>query len=302
MNENYLDRIKELKKEKDVTILAHNYQLPEIQDIADFLGDSLELAKKATKVSSKYILFCGVNFMAESVKILNPDKIVIHPDLDSRCPMADMVDVDSLLALKKDHPDSVVVSYVNTTAKVKAVSDIVCTSANAVDIVKSIDSDKIIFVPDINLGSYIKRFVMDKEIIIWPGFCYTHYQISREDILSLKRDHPNAEIVVHPECRPEVIDIADRVFSTGGMVKYAKLSPAREFIIGTERDMTYRLEKENPNKRFYSISHAICRDMKKITVSKVLRSLETLEPRLELPDNIIKRAKIPLERMMNTKT
>lgn len=300
MEKNIIKRIKELKNKKNAVILAHNYQLPEIQDSADFVGDSLDLAQKATKVSSKYIVFCGVNFMAESAKILNPDKVVIHPVPDSRCPMADMVDVESLSWLQQEHPDAVTVAYVNTTADVKAASDICCTSSNAVKVIKSLDTKKIIFIPDKNLGLYVKRFIKDKEIILWPGICPTHHsRITKEDILNLKKEHPYAEIMVHPECQPDVIDIADYVYSTNGMVKHAKKSKNKEFIIGTEKELCYRLKKENPAKNFYPVKSAICPNMKKITIEKVLKSLISLEPRITLSNEIMEKAYKPLKRMMD---
>ncbi|RLF30572.1 MAG: quinolinate synthase [Thermoplasmata archaeon] len=294
-----IERINKLKKQHNAIILAHNYQLPEIQDIADFVGDSLDLALKATKTDADVIMFCGVNFMAESAKILNPDKTVIHPDIDSRCPMADMVDVESLNWLQKDHPDAATVAYINTTADVKAVSDICCTSSNAVKVIESLNAKKVIFIPDTNLGLYAKRFVKDKMMIIWPGMCPTqHNGIKKEDILGLKKQHPNAEIMVHPECRPEVIDIADYVFSTNGIVNHAKESSSKEFIVGTEKELCYRLKKENPDKIFYPIETAVCPNMKKITLDKVFLSLEKLEPQLELPTEIMEKARIPLDKMM----
>ena len=299
VDEELMKKIQNLKKRNNAIILAHNYQLPEIQDIADFVGDSLDLAKKATETNADYIIFCGVNFMAETAKILNPDKVVIHPDLDSRCPMADMVDVESLSWLQSRYPDAATVSYVNTTADIKAVSDVCCTSSNAVKVIKSLKNDKVIFVPDRNLGSYVKRFVKDKEIILWPGMCPTHHNlINKEDILKLKEEHPNAEVMVHPECKPEVIDIADFVFSTNGMVKHAKESKSREFIVGTERELCYRLKKENPDKEFYPVSRAVCPNMKKITLEKVVYSLENLEPELKLSKDTIEKARKPLTRMM----
>ncbi|RLF56905.1 MAG: quinolinate synthase [Thermoplasmata archaeon] len=299
MKKDLFKRVEKFKKANNVIILAHNYQPPEIQDIADFVGDSLDLARKATETDADYIIFCGVNFMAETAKILNPDKVVIHPDLNSRCPMADMVNVESLGWLQSRYPDAATVSYVNTTADVKAVSDVCCTSSNAVKVIKSLKEDKVIFVPDRNLGLYVKRFVKDKEIILWPGMCPTHHSlINKEDILKLKEEHPGAEVMVHPECKPEVIDIADFVFSTNGMVKHVRKSNSKEFIVGTERELCYRLKKENPDKEFYPVSRAICSNMKKITLEKVLHSLENLEPELKLPDDIIERAKKPLSRMM----
>ena len=206
-------KIKNLKEKQDIVILAHNYQIPEIQDIADFVGDSLDLSLKATKTDAKNVIFCGVDFMAESAKILNPDKNVIIPDKDAKCPMAAMVDTESLGWLIKDNPDAEVVSYINTTADIKAISDICCTSSNGVKVVKGRSSKKIIFVPDRNLGLYVQRFVPEKEMILWPGICPTHHEISKEEILEIKEEHPNSEIIVHPECRPEVIDMADHAFS-----------------------------------------------------------------------------------------
>ena len=298
MNKNTELVIKELKKKNNAIILAHNYQLPEIQDIADFIGDSLDLSMKATKTDAKNIVFCGVDFMAQSAKILNPEKNVIHPDLEAKCPMANMVNPKDLSKLKNMHLDAEVVSYINTTAEIKAMSDICCTSANSVKIVKSLPSKKIIFVPDRNLGEYVKRFVKDKELILWPGVCPTHHNIRKEEILKLKKVHPSAEIIVHPECRPEIIDLSDSALSTNGMVNYVKESNAKEFIIGTEKELCYRLKKENPEKKFYPINTAICPNMKKITLEKVLYSLEYLKPKIELTDEIIEKAKIPLQKMM----
>ena len=292
-------KISDLKKKNNAIILAHNYQIPEIQDAADILGDSLDLAKKASKTDAENIIFCGVDFMAESAKILNPDKNVIIPDINAVCPMACMVDTKKLQNLKNNHPDAEVVSYINTTAETKTISDICCTSANGVQVVKSLSSEKIIFTPDQNLGHYIQRFIPDKEIIIWPGMCPTHHKIRKEQIMKLKKEHPKAEILVHPECRPEIIDIADHAFSTNGMVNYAKKSETKEYIIGTEKDLCYRLKKENPDKESYPIKSAICPNMKKITLEKVLNSLTSLEPKIRLSDDIMNKARRPLQRMMN---
>ena len=299
MNKKNIEKLNKLRKEKNAIILAHNYQLPEIQDIADFLGDSLDLAKKATKTDAENIIFCGVDFMAESAKILNPDKNVIHPDIEAECPMANTVEIEKLLELKKSNPGAEIVSYINTTVETKAISDICCTSANGSEVVKSLTSKKIIFVPDKNLGAYIQKNVKDKDLIIWPGICPTHHRIRKEDILKLKKLHPNAEILVHPECRPEIIDISDYALSTNGMINHAKESDSKEFIIGTEKELCYRLKNEIPNKIFYPIKTAICPNMKKITFEKVLNSLETLEPKIKIPDEFMKKAKIPLQRMMD---
>jgi quinolinate synthase len=299
MKQTIADRIALLKKQSNALILAHNYQLPEIQDIADFVGDSLDLAMRATQTSSDIIVFCGVDFMAESAKILNPEKTVIIPDSQAQCPMAAMIDVESLTALKQDHPRAPVVSYINTSAAVKALSDICCTSSNGAKVVRSLDAKELIFTPDANLGTYIQRLVPEKSIVIFPGVCPTHHKITPEQILALKHQHPQAEILVHPECRIEVIDIADHALSTNGMVNHVKNSPCNEFIIGTERDLCYRLQKENPTKQFYPLETAVCPNMKKITLEKVLNSLKTLEPQITLSPDIIKRAKVPLQRMMN---
>jgi quinolinate synthase len=250
------DRIFELKRERNAVILAHNYQVPEIQDLADFVGDSLGLAMQATKTTADVIIFCGVDFMAESAKILNPEKKVIHPEPRAKCPMAAMCDIHGLKLLKKDFPRAKVVAYVNTSAECKAEADVCCTSSNAVKVVQSLDSDLVIFVPDENLANYVQRSV-EKDIIPWPGFCPTHEAITVGKLKKLKEEHPAALIVVHPECRPEVIDMADAVRSTEGMLKYAKASDKSEFIIGTEQEMLYRLKKEIPDKRFYSVPGAI---------------------------------------------
>jgi len=292
-------KILKLKKEKNALILVHNYQLPEVQDIADYLGDSLELAKIAVNINVENIIFCGVKFMAESAKILNPEKNVILPDISAECPMANMVKSEGLLKLKKQHPEAKIQAYINTTAEIKSYSDICCTSSNSAKVANSVDSNKIIFVPDQHLGRYTETLVPDKEFILWPGSCPTHHRIHKEDIFKLKEQHPNAKILVHPECRLDVINAADHAFSTNGMVNYAKKSDATEFIIGTEKDMCYRLKKENPEKKFYPIKSAVCPNMKKITIDKVLKSLETLEPKIKLSDDIMKKAKMPLQKMMD---
>lgn len=298
MSYDIVKQINIIKKEKNAIILAHNYQLPEIQDIADYLGDSLDLAKKASRTDAENIIFCGVDFMAESAKILNPDKNVVTPEKNATCPMANMVDPIGLKILKKRYPHAEVVAYVNTTAEIKALSDICCTSANGDKVVKTLDSKKIIFVPDKNLGSYIQRLVPDKKMILWPGFCSTHNRIKVQQIKKLKEKYPNAEVLVHPECSLEVIDFADYAYSTNGMVNHVKKSYKNEFIIGTEKELCYRLKKENPKKEIIPIKSAICPNMKKTTVEKVLNSLVSLEPKIELSDEIMEKAKKPLQKMM----
>jgi quinolinate synthase len=291
-------KIEKLKDRQDAIILSHNYQVPEVQDVADFVGDSLALAMKAAETDAQNIIFCGVDFMVESAKILNPDKNVIHPDIQATCPMAAMVDAESLGWLKDAHPSATVVSYINTSAEVKAISDICCTSSNGSKVVNSLSARDIIFVPDRNLGLYIQRTAGDKNMILWPGICPTHHRMTRDEILELKKQHPKAEVLVHPECTPEVIDIADHVFSTNGMVNYARCSDTKEFIIGTERELCYRLKKENPDKEFYPLKSAVCPNMKKITLEKVLKSIETLEPKINLSPEVMRDARRPLERMM----
>ncbi len=293
-----VDEIERLKKEKKATILAHNYQIPQIQDLADFVGDSLALAVKATEVDSELIVFCGVDFMAESALILNPKKTVIRPNPRAKCPMAAMVDVEGLRLAKQKNPEAVVVSYVNTTAHVKTETDICCTSANAVKVIKSLSEDAILFVPDSNLGLYAQRFLPEKKFIFWPGYCHVHQDISVGQLNDLKTAHPKAVVLVHPECSPDVVDYADYVFSTEGMVRHCASSDFKEFIIGTEEGLVHRLKKENPGKLFYAIPDAICPNMKKITLKDVLNALKNLEPRVVLSEEVIEKARAPLDRMV----
>lgn len=296
-----INEIKKLKKQNNSIILAHNYQLPEIQDIADFIGDSLDLAKTATKSSAENIIFCGVSFMAESAKILNPDKNVIIPDIEAKCPMAQKVDKKLLKKIILENEDAEIVSYINTTAEIKSLSDICCTSSNGINVVRSLKSDKIIFIPDKNLGKYIQNHVPEKKMIIWPGICPTHNRIHKNHIINLKGKYNKAEVLVHPECRPEVIEIADYVLSTNGMVNHVKKSNSNEFIIGTEKDLCYRLKKENPEKIFYPIETAVCPNMKKITIDKVLKSLIENEPKINIDKHIMEKALKPLNKMMEIK-
>jgi quinolinate synthase len=292
------EKIQKLKAEQNAVLLVHNYQRPEIQELADYIGDSLGLSIDASKTDADVIVFCGVDFMAESAKILNPEKIVVHPNRAAKCPMAAMVTAQDIIDLKEVHPNAEVVAYVNTTADVKAEVDICCTSANAVKVVKSLAAPEIIFAPDINLGLYVKRFVPDKEFFFSQGYCHVHQNINIDDLKQLKTAHPAAEVLVHPECIPKVIDYADFAFSTEGMVKHIKGSDKKEFIIGTERELSYRLEKEVPGKTFYRLPTALCHAMKKITIEDVLHSFETLSPEIHLKQDIIERAKMPLQRMI----
>ena len=295
---NIVEEINKLKKEKNAIILVHNYQRPEIQDIADFLGDSLGLAKQAAETKARIIVFCGVRFMAETAKILSPGKMVLLPRKEAGCPMADMITAEDLRRLKKNYPDAKVVSYVNTNADVKAESDICCTSANAVKVVKNISAKRIIFTPDKNLAAYCQRFV-DKEIIPWNGYCYVHERITKEEVLLAKEKFPDALLLVHPECKPSVIDLADEVLSTSGMVSFAKKSDKKRFLIGTEEGLIYRLKKENPGKEFYTAGTAkMCRNMKLTSLNDVYLSLKEERYPIELAGEIIKYAQKALTAML----
>lgn len=296
-----IEEILNLKKEKEAIILAHNYQIPEIQDVADFVGDSLELAKKAASFKDcRIIVFCGVKFMAETAKILSPDKKVLIPQIDAGCPLADMAGYEDVLKMKEKYPDAWIVSYVNSNADVKSISDVCCTSGNALEVVKNIPSKKIIFLPDKNLCWYVKNRVKEKDIICWNGYCYVHRKFTFKDIEKARKMYPDAEIIVHPECEPDVQKMADGVYSTAGMVKRVKESKSTRFIIGTEEGLIYRLKKENPDKDFYPLGKKrICYDMKKINLENLKKSLEEEKYEILLPDNIIEKAKKSLERMLN---
>jgi quinolinate synthase len=294
-----IKKIKKLKKDKNAVILAHIYQRPEIYKVADFIGDSYGLSKKATGTDADIIVFCGVDFMAESAYILNPEKTVLIPTRLANCPMAAMVDVDGLRELKAKHSKAAVVSYVNTTADVKAESDICCTSANAVKVVNSLDEDEIIFVPDSNLANYVMRHT-DKKIIPWNGWCYVHRKFSPEGLIRAKAMHLDAKVLVHPECIPEVVDLADEVFSTTGMVNYVKQSPDKTFIIATEIGVVERLKLEFPEKVFFQAPPGgTCLQMKKTTLALVLDALENEQFKVTVPEDIRVRAKKALDRMLN---
>ncbi len=299
MGDKLLERLLELKKERNAVILAHNYQRPEVQDAGDYVGDSLGLSRTAAKTDAEVILFCGVHFMAETAAVLCPGKTVLMPDPNAGCPMANMVAVRELRALKQERPDAVVVTYVNTTAAIKAESDICCTSANAVKVVESIPAEKeIIFVPDKNLGRYAAE-KSGRELILWPGYCPTHQRILVEDIREQKEQHRNAEVVVHPECTKDVIALADGVESTSGILRFCKESKATEFIIGTEMGLLHRLQKENPSKEFYPASRlADCPNMKLNTIEKMVWSLEDMIYKVEVPPDVAEGARAAIRRML----
>ena len=289
--------IARLRRERQAVILAHNYQPGEIQDVADFTGDSLELSRKAAACEAPVIVFCGVHFMAETAAILGPDKRVLLPAPDSGCPMADMIDAPSLRALRARHPQAKVVCYVNSSSAVKAESDICCTSSNAERVVASIPGE-VIFVPDRYLGGWTARR-LGRELILWNGFCPTHARIQPVYIQQLRAEHPEARVFVHPECRAEVAEMADEVLSTGGMLRQARASPAQSFIIATEIGILHRLRAENPGKQFYAATpNACCPNMKKTTLEKVARCLETRTPRIEVPEPIRSRARQAIVRML----
>lgn len=291
--------IRELAAAKGAVILAHNYQRPEVQDVADFTGDSLGLSRRAAASRARMIVFCGVHFMAETAAILAPDKVVVLPEVRAGCPMADMVDVEGLLELKAEHPEAVVVTYVNSSAAVKAVSDICCTSANAVDVLRWVPPDKeIIFTPDRNLGTWAAKKA-GREVTVWPGFCPTHELIEAADVLAAKAAHPQAKVVVHPECAPEVVELADAVESTSGMIRYCREDSAEEYLIGTECGLLYRLSKDVPGKRFYPVTGAaVCPNMKLTTLEKVRRSLVAEGPVVTVEPEIREKALRAVQRMV----
>ena len=292
------EEILRLKEDRHAIILAHNYQPADVQDIADLTGDSLELSRAAATIEGEIIVFCGVDFMAETAAIIAPDKTVLLPAHDACCPMADMITADELKIVKSRHMDAAVVCYVNTTAEVKAESDICCTSSNAVKVVNSVKEDQVIFVPDRNLGRYVQRFTR-KEILPWEGFCIVHDQITAGHVREARLLHPEAVLIVHPECRPEVIDLADHVASTSGIIRQVCDSPQPEFIIGTEVGILHRLTRECPAKKCYPLSPAAtCMNMKKTDLGKVRDALISLQPRITVPEEIADRARGAIERML----
>jgi len=292
------EKILNLKKTRDAVILAHNYQLGEVQDIADFVGDSLELSQSAAKTDAEVIVFCGVRFMAETASILCPDKIVLLPDMHAGCPMADMITAEELRRRKRELRGATVVCYINSSAEIKAESDICCTSANAVNVIESLDANEILFVPDQYLGHYISTKT-DKRMSFWPGFCPAHIRIQPQHIAQLKEEYPQAKVVVHPECRPEVIALADEVLSTGGICRYARREDVTQMIVGTEVGIIHRIRKENPGKKFILASEqAICPRMKLITLENVLWSLQEMTPQVKVPEEIRLKAKAAVDKML----
>lgn len=300
MNEEQLkERIRQLAKERGALLIAHNYMRDEIQEIADITGDSLALSMEAQKTDKKVIVFCGVHFMAESAAILSPEKTILLPRQDAGCPMADMVTPEKLRELKAQHPDATVVTYVNSSAAVKAESDICCTSSNAISVARSLDAKKLILVPDRNLGHYIAQQVPEKECILWPGYCPTHDRLKIDEVKQAKADNPEALFMVHPECPPEILELADHICSTSGMYEYAAKNSAKTFIVGTENGILWRLRKENPEKTFIMPSHGlICPNMKLANLRDVLTCLETMEPQITVPEDIRLKAKGTLDRML----
>jgi len=293
------EKIERLKKERHAIILVHNYQRPEIQDIGDYLGDSLGLCRIAATSDADVICFCGVRFMAESAAILCPEKKIILPAPEAGCSLADDLSIDTLRTLKAKHPNAAVVCYVNSSAQVKAESDICCTSANAIQVVNSLKKyDEIIFVPDHNLGHYVSLHT-DKRIHLTDVYCNAHHPLTKEEVLKAKSEHPRAKFMAHPECNPEVLELADFISSTSGMAKYAGDSGAKEFIVGTEVGMVYRLKKDLPELQFYPVSdQMLCEHMKLITLERLAQSLETLKPIIQVPEDIRIKAKRALDRMM----
>lgn len=293
------EEILRLKKERNAVILAHYYVDGEVQEIADYVGDSYYLSKLAVRLEEQTIIFCGVSFMGESAKILNPSKRVVMADEMADCPMAHMVDIQKIEQVRRDNPDAAVVCYVNSAAEIKAHSDVCVTSSNAIRVVENLPEKKIFFIPDNNLGRYVAGQLPEKEFIFHDGFCHVHKSIHREELLAAKETHPQAKVLTHPECTQDVLELSDFIGSTSEIIDYATSSQDSEFIICTEMGIFYELGQKNPQKKFFSVGHRqFCPNMKKITLDKVKAALETLEPEMTVPEEIAARAKKPLERML----
>lgn len=292
------EKLQQLKKERNAIVLAHYYQRDEVQEVADFRGDSFLLAQKAAETDRDVIVFCGVHFMGESAKILAPNKTVLIPDERAGCPMADMVDIEGLRSLKRKHPHAKVVTYINSSAEIKAETDICCTSSNAIRVIESVDAEEIIWVPDKNLGHYVQQFT-DKRLILWEGYCNTHDLLTVKDIDEMRLRHPQAVVVVHPECRPEVVRMADFVGSTTAIIEYCRDSLHTEFIVGTEEGTGYPLREQSPDKTFHFASKfLVCPNMKVNNLKKLVRCLETMQPEVYVPPHIAERARQSLVRML----
>jgi quinolinate synthase len=294
-----IENIAELKKKQNAVIVAHNYQIDDIQEIADVVGDSFALSRYCASSPHDVIVFCGVHFMAESAKLLSPEKTVLLPEIDAGCPMAEMVTAEALREAKLQHPNAAVVCYINSTAEVKAECDICCTSSNALKVIRSLEQEEILFVPDCNLGSYIAKMIPEKKIILWKGFCTTHHRIRTGDVVKVRELHPDAILLVHPECRPEVVELADFAGSTKQIIDYAASSPAEKFIIGTEMGVLYKLKKDSPNKQFYLLSSGlVCPNMKKTSLNSVYEALRDKKHNIVLDEQTMLRARLPLDRML----
>ncbi len=300
MTQNELkQQIRQLAEERDALLIAHNYQRDEIQEIADITGDSLALSMAAAKTDKAVIVFCGVHFMAESAAILAPGKTILLPRPDAGCPMADMVTAEGLRELKQQHPDATVVTYVNSSAAVKAESDVCCTSSNAISVARAQSAAKLLLVPDRNLGRYIAAHVPDKECVIWEGYCPTHDRLKTEEIVRIKGEHPDALFMAHPECRPDILELADHICSTSGMYEFARNNPAKKFIVGTENGILWRLKKENPDKQFILASRSlVCPNMKLTSLEDVLECLQKMEPHITVSEPIRAKAQGSLDRML----
>ncbi len=299
MDENMVQKVKALKDEKDVVILAHYYVDGQVQEIADYVGDSYYLAKIATKVKEKNILFCGVSFMGESAKILNPEKKVVMADSDADCPMAHMVTVEKIEQVRKEYEDVAVVAYVNSTAEIKSVSDVCVTSSNALKVVSKLSQKNIFFVPDNNLGRYVAQKLPEKNFIFNDGFCHVHKSITVDNVLEAKKIRPDALVLTHPECTMDVLEVSDFIGSTSEIIDYATNSDAKEFLICTEMGVFFELMQKNPDKKFYSVGHRqFCPNMKLVTMDKVLHALETMDQEVIMPEDMMEKARIPLQKML----
>jgi quinolinate synthase len=293
------EKIKSLKKKKNAVLLAHNYQIEAVQLIADFLGDSLDLSRKAAQVKHDVIVFAGVKFMAETAKVLSPDKTVLLPRFDAGCPMADMITLDELLELKAEHPAAKVVTYVNSSVEIKAESDVCCTSANAVQVVRNVETPEVIFIPDQNLGAYVQSKVPEKKIILFEGYCYVHNRIKTGEIEEMKKRYPEARVIVHPEVRMEVIEMADEVLSTSQMLKYVAQSNDLQFIVGTEQGLLQRMKREHPDKEFFpALKPKICSNMKRTSLRDVYDSLNEEKYEIVIEESISKKAFTALDKML----